>query len=105
MHHSNKSSSVALDAFTRRDERCVDRGSSRAGGIEDVACACLQGQGWVWLERLHHVELIVAQRFKIAGHGSIGHAVEPGRINSLLAQVVLQAHPRRGDFGNCSKSQ
>ncbi len=105
LYHSTKAGSVALDAVTGSYECSVDGGTSRAGSIEDVTCAYLQGHGWVWFEHLHHIELVIAQRSKVLGHRLIGHAVQPSRIDSFLAQVVLKAHPRRGNLRNGGKSQ
>src|SRR6516225_6606325 len=65
----------------------------------------LQSHGWIGFEKLRHVELRLAQRFEVRGHGLIGRAIEARRVDTLLAQVVLKAHPRRGYFGNPRKSQ
>src|SRR5262245_18422823 len=82
LHHSAKAGSVAFDAVTSTYERRVHSGTSPAGSIEDIACACLNGHGWVWFEHMHYIELVFAQRYKVLGHRLIGHAVQPRRIDS-----------------------
>src|SRR5262249_4822195 len=103
--HAHKRVAVALNSAARSDERRIDRRSSRAARVEDVAHAQLKGHGWVGFEKLHHIELPLAQRFEVGGHGLIGRAIEAGWVDASLTQVMLQAHPRRGYFGNSRKSQ
>ncbi len=50
------------------------------------------------LEHLCHVERAAAQRRQVVRHRSVGYSIELRRIDTLLAQVVLQAQPGRRHF-------
>src|SRR5216684_8829062 len=96
--HSGKRRTVAANAVARGKERRIDGRSSGAGRVEDVARPRPQCHRRIRLEHLCHVERAAAQRRQVVRHRSVGYSIELRRIDTLLAQVVLQAQPGRRHF-------
>src|SRR5262245_36164741 len=96
---------VARNSIAAGNKRRVNGGSSCGGGIQDSACASSQSHGNQWLENLHYIQMSIAECYEIFGHGSFRYAIEAGRIDSLLTQVVLQAQPRRRHLCDRGKFQ
>jgi hypothetical protein len=67
----------------------IDRRPPRASRIEDATGAFLEGHGHEWFNTCT-TSLLVAQRFNVFRHRSFDSAMEAGRIDTLLTQVVLK---------------